>query len=52
MTKQNDAILDAVLTDLQRLWVSSVEQELMEFELRRLEKVVRAFCRTEPVRAY
>ncbi|MEO5364306.1 MAG: hypothetical protein H7838_11875 [Magnetococcus sp. DMHC-8] len=52
MTAQTDAILDGVLIRLQELWGSSVGMEMLEFELWRLEKVVRGFCRTEPVRAY
>ena len=52
MAMRSDEILDDVLGRLQGMWVSSVEMGMMEFELRRLEKVVRAFCRREPVRAY
>ncbi|MBF0461542.1 MAG: hypothetical protein HQL87_09115 [Magnetococcales bacterium] len=52
MAMRNDEILDNVLGRLQGIWVSSVDVAMLEFELRRLEKVVRAFCRKEPVRAY
>ncbi len=52
MTVQGSTILDGILARLQDMWVASVEVEMLEFELRRLEKATRAFCRTEPVRAY
>ena len=52
MVAQNEDILDDVLARLQRIWVSADGVELFEFELRRLEKIIRAFCRTEPTRSY
>ncbi|MEO5339485.1 MAG: hypothetical protein H7837_03055 [Magnetococcus sp. MYC-9] len=52
MTMRSDEILDDVLIHLQEMWISTVDIEMLEFEMRRLEKIVRGFCRTEPVRAY
>ncbi|MBF0161537.1 MAG: hypothetical protein HQL88_04540 [Magnetococcales bacterium] len=52
MTIESDIILDRVLARLQMLWSGSGECAPSEFELRRLERVVGGFCRTEPVRAY
>ena len=52
MTIQDYDILDDVLVRLQKIWGSPEKAKQFEFELRRLEKIVRAFCRTEPVRSY
>lgn len=52
MTMQDNDILDDVLVHLQRIWVSPKTTDQFEFELRRMEKITRAFCRTEPIRAY
>lgn len=52
MTVRSDKILDDVLARLQEMWVSPLGSEMWEFERRRLEKVVRSFCRTEPIRAF
>ena len=49
---RNDKMLDDVLVRLQGVWVSSSDVEWLEFELRRLEKIVRAHCRVDPVRSY
>ena len=54
MTIQDDNILDDVLVRIQRIWGAPAETESFkfEFELRRLEKVIRAFCRTEPIQSF
>lgn len=52
MAMRNSQILDDVLRRLQGVWASSLNVEWLDFELRRLEKIVRGFCRTDPVRAY
>lgn len=56
MTAQDDDMLDDILDDvlmrLQKIWGAATKAEHFEFEVRRLEKMVRAFRRVEPVRSY
>ncbi|MBF0583661.1 MAG: tetratricopeptide repeat protein [Magnetococcales bacterium] len=52
MTVRSHKVLDDVLARLQRMWVSDLPVEMLAFEQRRLEQIVRPFCRTDPVRAY
>ncbi|MBF0428658.1 MAG: hypothetical protein HQL94_07010 [Magnetococcales bacterium] len=49
---RDEHILDEALKSLQTIWASSEGVERWEFELRRQEKIIRAFCRPSPVRAY
>ena len=53
MTTQDENILDDVLVRLQEIWGTPPGTVMsLEFELRRLGRCVRAFCRTKPVRSY
>ena len=48
----NQAVLDDALNRLQDIWRSSLPLSQFEFEVRRLEKIVKEFRRKEPVRAF
>lgn len=52
MIDKSDEILDDVLARLQGIWRSPIPLARFEFELKRIEKIVKAFRRTQPVRAY
>lgn len=52
MTIRDAGILDDVLLHLQRIWVSPETAGRFEFELRRLEKIIKAFFISDPVRSY
>ncbi len=52
MVTNNKAALDNALTLLQKLWSSSQAPFMIEFQVRRQEKIIKEFRRHEPVRAF
>ncbi|HIJ85265.1 MAG TPA: hypothetical protein HPQ00_13820 [Magnetococcales bacterium] len=52
MSDDTDQILDGVLARVQGIWASPIPIGRFEFELKRLVRVAKGYCRKEPTRAY